>query len=367
MPAATRATSSSGPAAAARVRGRGPIVAGPAATAPFRAADQGRGAGGDPTRPYGRVQAVTRAPRRSLLPVIFVLSVVLAGLIAYDVWGRSAPAPRTVPTPGPSTTQATPARAPQVRAPASGARDTSAWPLRGARARRVAVPILMWHLVATPPPGAAYPELWVPPGQFRAQVRALRSAGFTAVTMEEVWRAWHGTGRLPARPVVLSFDDGDLSHLTRAAPVLAAVGWPGVLNLAVNHLGPNGLPRWAARRLIDAGWEIGSHTVDHTDLTTLDDAALADQLTRSRALIRARLGVVARFFCYPAGRQDDRVRAAVARAGYVAATTTQPGIAAPTDDPLLLPRIRVGPETAPAALVQQARGAAAPPAPAGPA
>nr|WP_246851792.1 polysaccharide deacetylase family protein [Patulibacter sp. SYSU D01012] len=185
--------------------------------------------------------------------------------------------------------------------------------------------------------------------------------------MEELWRAWHGTGRLPSRPVVLSFDDGDLSHLTRAAPVLAAVGWPGVLNLAVNHLGPKGLPRWAARRLIGAGWEIGSHTVDHTDLTTLDDAALADQLTRSRRLIRSRLGVAARFFCYPAGRQDERVRAAVARAGYVAATTTQPGIAAPTDDPLLLPRIRVGPETSPAALVRQARGTAAPPAAAGPA
>ncbi|MGX6446497.1 polysaccharide deacetylase family protein, partial [Patulibacter sp. S7RM1-6] len=253
------------------------------------------------------------------------------------------------------------------RVPASGpSRSTAAWPLRGARARTAAVPILMWHVVATPPAGTPYPDLWVSPARFKAQVRALRQAGFTAITMEELWRAWHGTGRLPTRPVVLSFDDGDLSHLTRAAPVLADVGWPGVLNLAVNHLGPEGLPRWAARRLIEAGWEIGSHTVDHTDLTTLSDAALADQLVRSRKRIRSRLGVTARFFCYPAGRQDDRVRAAVVRAGYVAATTTQPGIATPTDDPLLLPRIRVGPETTPAALVQQARGTAAPPAAGGP-
>jgi peptidoglycan/xylan/chitin deacetylase (PgdA/CDA1 family) len=225
----------------------------------------------------------------------------------------------------------------------------------------------MWHVVAQPRPGTPYPDLWVSPAQFHAQIAALRSAGFTAVTMGELWRAWHGTGRLPSRPVVLSFDDGDISHLTHAAPVLADAGWPGVLNLAVNHLGPKGLPRWAARRLLKDGWEIGSHTVDHLDLTTLDDGALADQLTRSRKLIRARLGVTPRFFCYPAGRNDDRVRAAVAQAGYAAATTTVPGIAGPTGDPFLLPRIRVGPETAPATLVQQARGSTAPPVATGPA
>jgi peptidoglycan/xylan/chitin deacetylase (PgdA/CDA1 family) len=303
-----------------------------------------------------------------LLPAIVLLSALLVVLVAYNVRSRATPTARTVPTPVSSAAERTPAKAVADRPPASAAsRDTSAWSLHGRRAREVQVPILMWHVVAQPRPGTPYPELWVSPAQFQAQVAALRAAGFTAITMEELWRAWHGTGRLPSRPVVLSFDDGDISHLTHAAPVLADAGWPGVLNLAVNHLGPKGLPRWAARRLLKDGWEIGSHTVDHPDLTTLSDEALADQLTRSRKLIRARLGVTPRFFCYPAGRNDDRVRVAVAQAGYAAATTTVPGIAGPAGDPFLLPRIRVGPETAPAALVQQARGSAAPPVASGPA
>lgn len=312
--------------------------------------------------------ASPRSPR-SLLPVIVLLSVLLVAVVTYDVRSRAATTEaRTVPTPVSSATARPAARTAAARTPVSRtSRDTSAWPLHGRKARQAPVPILMWHVVAQPRPGTPYPELWVSPAQFRAQVGALKTAGFNAITMAELWRAWHGSGRLPAHPVVLSFDDGDISHLTHAAPVLADAGWPGVLNLAVNHLGPKGLPRWAARRLLQGGWEIGSHTVDHLDLTTLSDDALADQLTRSRTLIRSMLGVDARFFCYPAGRNDERVRAAVAKAGYVAATTTVPGIAAPTNDPFLLPRIRVGPETAPEALVQQARGTAAAPVVSGPA
>ena len=47
--------------------------------------------------------------------------------------------------------------------------------------RRAAVPILMYHLVNTPPPGTAYPELWVPADAFRSQVQALADAGYHLV------------------------------------------------------------------------------------------------------------------------------------------------------------------------------------------
>lgn len=308
------------------------------------------------------------------MPAIVVLTVALAGLVGVIVERRVGEptrptAARVAPVPGPSPRPpaATVAAATDELDGRPATRDTSAWALRGARARTAAVPILMWHVVAQAHAGTAYPDLWVTPRAFAAQVAALADAGFTAVTMHEVWTAWKDGAPLPSRPVVLAFDDGDLSHVTNVAPVLADAGWPGVLNLAVNHLDRKGLPQWGARRLVEEGWEIGSHTVDHLDLTTLDDAALDDQLVRSRRAIRSRLGVDPRFFCYPAGRNDERVRAAARRAGYVGATTTVPGIARPTDDPFLLPRIRVGATTTPAALVRQARGAAAAPPASGPA
>src|SRR4051812_50103173 len=46
--------------------------------------------------------------------------------------------------------------------------------------RHAPVAILMYHVVAAAPPGTPYPELWVAPGRFGAQMRALAHAGYHA-------------------------------------------------------------------------------------------------------------------------------------------------------------------------------------------
>ncbi len=111
--------------------------------------------------------------------------------------------------------------------------------------------------------------------------------------MQQAWDGWKHGGPLPRKPVVISFDDGYLSHYTHAKPVLRKLGWPGVLFLEIKSIGPGGLTEHQIRSLMHAGWEIDSHTLTHPDLTTLDDAALRRELRDSRrelqrALRRAR-------------------------------------------------------------------------------
>jgi peptidoglycan/xylan/chitin deacetylase (PgdA/CDA1 family) len=202
------------------------------------------------------------------------------------------------------------------------------------------VPILMYHVVSAPKPGAPYPQLYTPKDVFAAQMRALAGRGYHGVTLAQVYDYWTKGYALPRHPIVLSFDDGYLSDYTHAMPVLRALGWPGVLNLEVNNVRPGDLTEHQVAALIRAGWEVDSHTVTHPDLTTLPDARLREELVRSRAFIRQRFGVPVDFFCYPAGRFDARVVAAVRAAGYRAATTTQPGLANPAS-PFTLARIRV--------------------------
>jgi peptidoglycan/xylan/chitin deacetylase (PgdA/CDA1 family) len=202
------------------------------------------------------------------------------------------------------------------------------------------VPILMYHVISAPKPGAPYPELYTPEPVFAAQMRALAAHGYHGVTLGQVEDYWRRGYALPRRPVVVSFDDGYLSHYTHAMPVLRGLRWPGVLNLEVNNVRPGDLTAGQVRSLIRAGWEVDSHTVTHPDLTTLSDAALREELVRSRAFIRSHFGVPVNFFCYPAGRFNARVVAAVQAAGYRAATTTQPGLASP-GSPFTLGRIRV--------------------------
>jgi peptidoglycan/xylan/chitin deacetylase (PgdA/CDA1 family) len=87
---------------------------------------------------------------------------------------------------------------------------------------------------------------------------------------------------------------------------------------------------------------IGSHTMSHPILPTLDDAALASELADSRRMLEQRLNRKVDLFCYPNGANDARVRDAVARV-YRAAVTTEYGFARPKADPHRLPRIPVTP------------------------
>lgn len=202
------------------------------------------------------------------------------------------------------------------------------------------VPILMYHVVSGPKPGAPYPELYTPAPVFAAQMHALAGRGYHGVTLGQVYRYWRQGYALPPKPIVISFDDGYLSDFTNARPVLSSLGWPGVLNLEIDNIRAGDLTQSEVRGLIAAGWEVDSHTVTHPDLTTLGPVALRQQLVASRAAIRARFRQPADFFCYPGGRFDASVVAAVRAAGYKLATTTQPGLAKP-GEPFTLSRIRV--------------------------
>ena len=116
----------------------------------------------------------------------------------------------------------------------------------------------------------------MPRASFAAQVGWLAGHGYHAVTLQQVFDSWRGAGTLPPRPVVLSFDDGYLSQVTNALPVLKARKWPGVLNLEYRNLKPVwGIRPPGVRKLLAAGWELDAHTLTHPDLTTVGRRAPA--------------------------------------------------------------------------------------------
>jgi peptidoglycan/xylan/chitin deacetylase (PgdA/CDA1 family) len=222
-----------------------------------------------------------------------------------------------------------------------------------------AVPILLYHHLAAPPPGDRHASLWVAPQRFRAQLRALHAAGFHAVTLARVHDAWRGGAPLPVRPVVITFDDGFPEQDAVGRVALRRLRWPAVLNLQLDHLDvAGGLSRAAVRRMVADGWEVDDHSTTHPDLTRVGAARLQAEVTGSRAALRRALGIDPRFFCYPYGRVDARVLRAVKAAGFLGATTTRPARATSRDDPFALPRIVVRATTTPAQLVRIAAGRA---------
>jgi peptidoglycan/xylan/chitin deacetylase (PgdA/CDA1 family) len=218
------------------------------------------------------------------------------------------------------------------------------------------VPILAYHHIGESPRGASNPSLWVPRARFRRQLRALDHAGYRAVTLDQVWDAWHGTGSLPAHPVVISFDDGYASQSSVAAAALRAHGWPGVLNLQVSRLGVRGgITRAGVRALIANGWEIDAHSVTHPDLRRISARRLQAEVAGSRRALQRSFGVPVDFFAYPYGRQDAEVRAAVRRAGFLGATTTERGLASANADPFALGRVLIAAGDSPASVLRMVR------------
>ena len=199
------------------------------------------------------------------------------------------------------------------------------------------VPILEYHAIETPTTGEAFPELFVRPQDFESQMQWLDDQGYEAVTLEEVEDAWYEAGRLPPKPIVVSFDDGYPSQYASAFGVLEQHQWRGVLNLPAHG---SELPDADVERMLAAGWELASKATTDVDLTTVDSTTLEREVAGSRRILRRRFGVPVDNFCYPFGRYDTRVISAVHRAGYVGAQTELAGIA-DAAHPYIIDRIEI--------------------------
>jgi peptidoglycan/xylan/chitin deacetylase (PgdA/CDA1 family) len=193
--------------------------------------------------------------------------------------------------------------------------------------------VLGYHAVS-----AAWPSpLAVSPEHFQKHLSLLARRGYRGVTFLEAV-----TGPPAGRCLAVTFDDAYKSILEAAAPILKAfrlpatvfvptafassgepLAWPGTDSWLETEYAVELEPMtWDdLRKLGHSGWEIGSHSRTHPKLVELDDAALADELRRSREDIESALDRPCATLAYPYGEHDHRVVAAAEAAGYRAAAT----------------------------------------------
>lgn len=295
-----------------------------------------------PDGPRRREQLIARRERRrarvrrrrlgaaALLGAVVLVAAAIALFGSGDSSseGRSADG-GSKPRPAPAATRAEGAGAP---GPVRNATPQPDWVRHTGP-----VPIIEYHVIGPAPADAPYPELYVTRPDFHRQMDWLDDQGYEAVTLEQVQDAWYRGGTLPPKPIVISFDDGYRPQFTYALPELRKHGWAGLLNLKAEG---SELYESNVEAMLDAGWELASHTVDHSDLSTLQGADLTREVAGSRRILRREYGVPVKNFCYPAGRFDAAVIAAVEAAGYEGATSQIPGYAE-RDSPYELARLEV--------------------------
>ncbi|GAA3723591.1 polysaccharide deacetylase family protein [Streptomyces tremellae] len=214
------------------------------------------------------------------------------------------------------------------------------------------VPVLLYHAVMADPP-AWIAEFTVGPRQFAAQLDAVVASGRTPVTAGAFAAALTGQGQLPARPAVLTFDDGFADLPGPTAEALAARSLPATAYLTTGALARGrGIPGHGsllppapmmslsqAASLEGHGVEIGAHTVTHAQLDTLPASALRGELRDSKDVLEDTLGHAVDHLAYPHGYNSRAVRDAARAAGYTSAAAVRHALSSTADEPFRMARL----------------------------
>ena len=185
-------------------------------------------------------------------------------------------------------------------------------------------------------------RLFTDPVALRRHIGRLRRWGYSFVTFAELARpAREGTA---AGRVALTFDDGFADNHSVLLPLLRDEGVPATVFVVSGHMGkPNHAVPWRRNlhpdevlALAEGGVEIGAHTVDHTDLSTVGYDEALDQWRRSKQELEDLLGAPVETAAYPYGRVSDDAVRACRDSGLLAACRT--GGEGSWDDPWNLPR-----------------------------
>ena len=205
------------------------------------------------------------------------------------------------------------------------------------------IPILEYHMVDEAP--AEDERVYnVPPEEFQEQLDYLQQQGYTTITMLDYAKARKGKFDLPAKPVILTFDDGYEDNYTTMLPILEAHGMKATVYMVTNDIGRPEYLSWnQLRDMQDRGVEVGSHTANHQPLTTLEPATQNDELKLSKLLLEWN-GIRTVFsFSYPNGAYEAGLPAMLEQHEYLTAVTGDSGLNTLQTNPYLLHRVNIPP------------------------
>ena len=194
----------------------------------------------------------------------------------------------------------------------------------------VRVPILYYHRVDD----RLSPAIGVSPQAFAAQMEYLRKKNYRSISFEQLADYFMKGRSLPSRPVIISFDDGYLDNFTRAYPILKQNGFRASIFLVSDYIGLRS--EWAGCTgedvaplmsreqlliLIREGFELGSHTRRHTNLTAVPPEEARREVEEGKLNLENLLQKPIRSFAYPFGNFNPDIIEGVRKAGFTTART----------------------------------------------
>lgn len=225
------------------------------------------------------------------------------------------------------------------------------------------VPVLMYHYIRINP----WPTdkvgfgLSTPPNTFAEELDYFKSKGYETITLADLrsqiefhkaldirkknpnYKLPH-VKLLPAKPLIITLDDGYKDAFTEAYPLLKARNMKAVEFVITGFVGLPNYLEWSDIVDMDRSgvFEIESHTVHHYALggTYWNDNVVKYEMTQSKKDLESHLGKPVDWFAYPYGSVNDHASEEAAKI-YFAAFGTNFGSYQSTEEQFTLPRIRV--------------------------
>jgi peptidoglycan/xylan/chitin deacetylase (PgdA/CDA1 family) len=192
---------------------------------------------------------------------------------------------------------------------------------------RPQVPVLCYHQIRDwrAKDSKSAKDYIIPVEAFKQQMQMLADSGYQTILPDQLY-AYLTTGApLPKKPVMLTFDDGDLDQYETATPILEKHGFKAsffIMTVAIGRRGKQPyMDKTQIKELADRGHTIGAHTWDHHNVKKYQGDDWKIQIEEPKAKLETITGKPVRYFAYPFGLWNKEALPELQKRGYVAAFT----------------------------------------------
>ena len=169
---------------------------------------------------------------------------------------------------------------------------------------RAEVPVLCYHQIREwrGNESRGVKDVVVPPATFKSHLQLLADSGYQTVLPDDLY-AYLTTGKpLPAKPIMLTYDDSDHDQYAIAAPEMKKHGFKGVFFIMTVSLGRSiYMNRTQIKELSDEGHVIASHTWDHKNVKKYKEEDWETQIVKPARQLEEITGKPVQYFAYPFG------------------------------------------------------------------
>ena len=183
--------------------------------------------------------------------------------------------------------------------------------------------------------------LSITPDKFEEQLTYLKNNGFTPITLDDLYGIFNNQTTSPAKPIVLTFDDGYIDFYTTAYPILVKYNFKAVSFIPTGLIGTGYYMNWDQIKEIQKSGLVTfeGHTISHPNLTLLPPNEALRELKEGKEVLQSQTGFPVNFIAYPGGTSNLQVQELAKQAGFVGGVGTWSG---KSNGPgINMPRIRI--------------------------